>query len=219
MSAISQTNANKSNIAKWWTAELRDGVPIDHLFMKLDGRYNFMFTAKAKTPDALQLLRKEWLDGFCEKSVTGKQVFDALEVCRARHPKYPPNIQEFLECIDSSSDPQTAHAEAVEQMHRRETGDDVWSHPAVYWAAVKIGAFDLNNLAWEQIKNRWTHALDEMRRRENLEPVPPRLVSLPAPGRLSVPDEVAKKRMHDIMQNLTAKMSMGNGGVDMLKTD
>lgn len=219
MSVISQTNANNSKVQNWWTAELRDGVPIDHLFKKLDSLYRGNFTGKITNVETLDEWRLSWAQHLTAKGVTGNAAAMAIDICLDRHPSHPPTCGEFVACARQFRDPQTAHAEAIEQMHKRESGEDIWSHPAVYWAAVKIGAFDLNNIAWSEIKNRWTAALDEMRRRENLEPVPPRRVALPAPGRLSVPDDVAKKRMHTIMQNLTSKMSMGNGGVDMLKTD
>lgn len=214
MSATLQTN-----VKNWWLTERHDGTPIDRLFSRLDSLYAGKLTHTLKTPEAAEQWRNSWAYTLAVEGITGNEVSNALAVCVKRHPSFLPTCGEFILCMRRNNDPQTAHTEAIEQMHKRESGEDVWSHPAVYWAAVKIGAFDLNNLAWEQIKNRWTHALDEMRRRENIEPVPPRRVALPAPGRLSVPDDVAKKRMHDIMQNLTTKMSMGNGGVDMLKTD
>jgi hypothetical protein len=217
MKLISQDNNN------WWlqikSDHGQDITPIAKLFLKLNVRYPGQLLRHFGSEDAINSAMVSWADDFKRAGITGEEAKRGLDVAATRHPSFLINSGEFILCARPAIDHRTAHAEAIEQMHKRETGDDVWSHPAVYWAAVKIGAFDLNNLAWEQIKNRWTHALDEMRRRENLEPVPPRLVSLPAPGRLSVPDEVAKKRMHDIMQNLTAKMSMGNGGVDMLKTD
>lgn len=37
-------------------------------------------------------------------------------------------------------------------MARREQGQDVWSHPAIFWAAVTIGAFDLRNMAFKAIE-------------------------------------------------------------------
>lgn len=217
MKLISQDNNN------WWlqikSDHGQDITPIAKLFLKLNARYPGQLLRYFGSDEAINSAMVSWADDLKSEGITGEEAKRGLDVAAKRHPSFLITSGEFILCARPAIDYRAEHTEAIEQMHRRETGEDVWSHPAVYWAAVKIGAFDLNNLAWSEIKNRWTHALDEMRRRENIEPVPPRMVALPAPGRLSVPDAVAKKRMHDIMQNLTFKMSMGNGGVDMLKTD
>jgi hypothetical protein len=102
-------------------------------------------------------------------------------------------------------DYERAFAEAVEQMRRRETGDDVWSAPAIYWAAVTLWS-ELQSHPYASIKGRWHAALDEavegVRSGRLPSDIPRRVDALPAPGRCSVPPEVARGRIAEIMKKL-----------------
>jgi len=108
-------------------------------------------------------------------------------------------------------DYERAFLEAVEQMRKRETGDDRWSTPAIYWAAVKLGS-DLSAYPYQSIKGRWQAALDEaieaIRTGKLPAEVPKRREALPAPGQCIVPPEVAKQRIAAIRDMLTRKMTM-----------
>lgn len=59
-------------------------------------------------------------------------------------------------------DPYTAYLEAIDGVIARERGETgKWSHPAIYWASVRIGAFDLKSKSYSQLKRRWMTALAE----------------------------------------------------------
>jgi len=100
-------------------------------------------------------------------------------------------------------DYERAFLEAVEQMHRRKAGNDRWSNPAVYWAAVDIGS-DLMSRSYPEIKSRWQAAVDRavdgVRSGELPAVIPPRYDALPAPGRQTTPQVAA--------QHLTAIKAM-----------
>ncbi|MBK8113485.1 MAG: hypothetical protein IPK44_02565 [Candidatus Accumulibacter sp.] len=46
-------------------------------------------------------------------------------------------------------------------MARRESGSDRWSHPAIYWAAVKIGSYDLSRKSPKELDKEWRKAYSD----------------------------------------------------------
>jgi hypothetical protein len=59
---------------------------------------------------------------------------------------WPPSLPEFIKLCRPTIDPTVAYYEAVAGMQARERGEvGKWSHPAIFWAAVQISAFDLKN--------------------------------------------------------------------------
>ena len=129
--------------------------------------------------------------------------------CRDR--KFPPTLPEFRELCRPAIDYERAFIEAVEQMRRRERGEDAWSTPAVFWAAVKLGG-DLRANPYPAIKGRWQSALDDAMAgiRSGALPgeIPPRREALPPPGQTTVPPEVARQRIAAMRDSLARKMTM-----------
>jgi len=80
-------------------------------------------------------------------------------------------------------------------MRKRATSSDAWSHPAIYWAAVGIGAFDLRNATWHSIKHRWESAMKKELEKKDWLGIPPALDALPAPGKCSLSAEEREKRL------------------------
>ncbi len=107
--------------------------------------------------------------------------------------KFPPTLPEFLQLCRPAADHRVEWAEACEQMRIRlqGRGDDRWSRPEVYWAAVAIGAYDLNALAWEQIRARWEGAIACAKS----DPIPEYRAALPPPGRTTTTSEEGHKRL------------------------
>jgi hypothetical protein len=75
---------------------------------------------------------------------------------------------------------------------------DSWSRPEVYWAAVSIGQFDLNNLSWEQIKTRWANAIANAK----TDAIPEYRVQLPAPGKVVPTPEQIEKHVKEMSERL-----------------
>ncbi len=72
--------------------------------------------------------------------------------------------------------------EAIEQMARRESGRDQWSHPAIFWASVKVGAFDLSRMTARELEPRWRKEFGEQMALWQWPEIPVRREALPAPG-------------------------------------
>lgn len=123
-----------------------------------------------------------------------------LEWCKTQ--AWPPTLPEFMTACRPVLDAKAEWAEACDQMRIRleGRGEDRWTRPQVYWAAVAIGWYDLNATAWEQIRSRWTKALADAK----ADPIPEYRAALPAPGRHTVTREQAADRMAELKQTVEA---------------
>ena len=129
-----------------------------------------------------------------------------MKACRTRF-SWPPSFAEFMSACRQPMDFESAFCEAIEQLRQREYGNDKWSHPAIYWAAVSIGSFDMRNATWGGIRARWTAVLQAQLDRREWPEVPPPMVALPAPGKTSVSPEEAKRRIEQMKESLLKKMA------------
>lgn len=172
---------------------------IDRIFEKLLTRYGAKFSEQWRglDPDRLKNAWAEDLFGF-----TGDEIKRGLDACRFK--VWPPTLPEFMTMCRPPSDMRVEWEEAREQMRIRLEGKgaDRWSRPEVYWAAAKIGQFDLNAMSWEQIKPRWEKALAEAKR----DPVPSFCEALPAPGQQTTTREEATKRLGEITMQTGIKV-------------
>jgi hypothetical protein len=109
----------------------------------------------------------------------------------------PPTLPEFIKLCRPNLDPVMAFHEALEQGSKRDLGKagepDVWSHPAIYWAWVKIGSFAMMHQGYEVLRPRWVAALSECTEDPDLPPVPVKMAALPAPGKTQMPPERARE--------------------------
>lgn len=125
----------------------------------------------------------------------------ATGVAALRTRDWPPTLPEFLKLCRPPIDPDAGFAEAArEYLKRFDKGDDQWSRPEVFWAAQAIGYQDLRNLPYERLKGRWKAALEKAGR----EPVPVKLVALPAAGEVRANPAHVKA----VMDGLRRKMAM-----------
>lgn len=139
-------------------------------------------------------VKQAWAEELAGYSAS--EIKRGLDVCRTM--KFPPTLPEFLTACRPPSNPKTDWTEACEQMRIRLKGQggDTWSRPQVYWAAVSIGQFDLNQNTWEQIKTRWEKALADAKADE----IPEYRAALPAPGQGTTTREEAAQRLHEITE-------------------
>ena len=143
-------------------------------------------------PDRLQVVWAEELAGY-----TAAEIKRGLDGCKAL--KFAPTLPEFLLMCRPELDAATAHQEAVQGMDSRRRGDvGEWSHPAVYWAAVKVGQHDLLNMGWQAIKGRWEKALREQYAKGHWDEIPMPALSLPAPGKTLATKEEAAARLAEM---------------------
>lgn len=143
-------------------------------------------------------VKQAWAEELAD--YTADEIKRGLESCRTRI--WPPTLPEFLLMCRPVLDAKSEWAEACEQMRIRleGRGQDRWTRPQVYWAAVSIGAFDLNNASWDAISARWKAALANAK----ADPVPEYMAALPAPGKQVVTRDEAKDRMAEIRNAVSA---------------
>ncbi|USP46989.1 hypothetical protein [Alcaligenes faecalis] len=167
---------------------------IDRLFMRLSVMYGQQFAAQWASVNE-QAMKAAWaqdLAGF-----SGEEIAAGVEACKSR--RYVPNLPEFMMLCRPALDPVTAHAEAVLGMQDRKRGEiGEWSHPAVYWAAVKLGAHDLLTQSYSVIRARWEKELRESFAKGVWEPVPAPSLALPAPGADVTCNAEAQKKIEAI---------------------
>lgn len=119
---------------------------------------------------------------------------------------WPPTLPEFKKMCRPPVDTTAAYYEAVNGVQERERGNvGKWSHPAIFWASVQIGAFDLKNVSYSQIKDRWEKALQDEMEKGQWEAIPQPMIALPAPGKTASSREQASQMLQQL------------GASDMLK--
>lgn len=134
---------------------------------------------------------------------TPLEVQRGLAACMTRI--WPPTLPEFMLLCRPPIDHEAAFQEAVTQLHLRGEGSDNWSHPAIYWAAVAFGSWELRQASWDRAKTRWTRILDEQLRKGDLPPVPPRMDVLPAPGKATTSPEKVRELLNGLRLRMGVK--------------
>ena len=121
---------------------------------------------------------------------------------------WPPTLPQFIKLCRPPLDAQKAFVEALNGLVARDRGEvGVWSHPAIFWATTRIGAFDMKNSTYPQIMGRWQAALeDELAKKEWAE--------IPKPA-LQIPvEKVAKNVAEKYLAQLKSFSAESNDGVD-----
>lgn len=120
----------------------------------------------------------------------------------------PINLPEFLKLCRPEINPLNAYYEALEGSRRREQGEvGTWSHPAIFWASVRVSAFELKSQTYSQIRTRWESALAAELAKDQWEPIEAPKIAIPAPG-IKVSKEAASK----LLKNVKLKSSPGSDG-------
>lgn len=170
---------------------------IKRLFTRLATMYGNKFLDMWKGLD-LQAVKQAWAEDLY--GYTADELKRGLEWCKTQ--SWPPTLPEFMTACRPVLDVKSEWAEACQQMRIRleGRGEDRWTRPQVYWAAVSIGAFDLNNTSWDQISARWKAAIAAAK----TDPIPEYRAALPAPGKNTVTRVEAKDRMAELKNAVAA---------------
>ena len=150
---------------------------IERLFARFEAIYGARFADAWKSCD-LHNVKSVWAE--CLGGYSREELAAGVARCLTRD--WPPTLPEFLRLCRPPIDYEAALIEAVEQMGRRETGNDRWSHPAIYWAAVKIGSYDLSRKTLRDLEPEWRKALGDQLALGRWDDIPERVAALPAPG-------------------------------------
>jgi len=159
---------------------------LDHLFNRLDGLYPVRWRSAFPSETAIANWRAAWGEALVSERITPADVARGLAACQ-RHFEWPPSLAEFLGACRPQLNADAALYEAIEQMEARRRGADVWTHPAIYWAAARLGEHELLSASFSAMRPRFERALRELEHRADLPPVPPRTPALPAPLRRADP--------------------------------
>jgi hypothetical protein len=133
--------------------------PIDYLFERFKNMYMNKWTSQFSSPRDLSGWKEAWAEELSEQGITFTEVKNGLDYCKKNHQEWPPTFPQFLEACRPSIDFESAYNEALVQMAKRETGEDVWSHPAIFWAYRALGS-DIKGSTYALIKKRWEVALN-----------------------------------------------------------
>lgn len=160
-------------------------------------------------------LKQAWAEELA--GYTAAEVKRGLDLCKTKSPTFPPTMPDFLVMCRTVLTAEAAFYEAVAQIQKREEGKDVWTHKAIYWAASRIGAHDLKNNSWQQLKGRWTAIFDEVLSAGIWPEIPAPREALPAPGQASISKEEAEKRAKEILSRTGFVPKEEIGGKDWAK--
>ena len=136
---------------------------IEKLFDRMAALYGNKFADMWRGSD-VAMVKELWaqeLGKLTRDEVTkGAQALMTLE--------WPPTLPQFIKLCRPPLDAQKAFVEALNGLVARDRGEvGVWSHPAIFWATTRIGAFDMKNSTYPQIMGRWQAALeDELAKKE-----------------------------------------------------
>lgn len=126
----------------------------------------------------------------------------------------PPSLPEFLKACRPEVNPLTAYYEAVEGVRSRDQGEaGTWSHPAIFWASVRVSAFELKSQSYSAIRQRWEAALAAELAKNRWDEIPAPMVALPAPGKNGLSREGAAKMLQELKakSNAPPKGAQGDG--------
>lgn len=159
---------------------LTNAIPnswVEKLFERMAGLYGNKFLDMWGKTDLLQV-KAIWAQEL------GKLTKD--EIARGANSlinqDWCPTLPQFIKLCKPDIDSVAAYYEAINGVVTREHGEmGEWSHPAIFWASVRIGAFDLKNQSYSAIKNRWEKALSEEISKGQWPVIPAPQLSLSAP--------------------------------------
>ena len=173
---------------------------IERLFARMAAMYGNKFADMwgCVEPDTIKETWATDLAGF-----SNDELARGLIACRSRD--WPPTLPEFRKLCRPVPAYEAAFYEAVEQMRKRDAGEDVWTHPAVYWAAVGVGG-DLRSQSYSTIKSRWQQAMDrayaDVTTGARPGVVPSSRPAIPAPGHDTPTREFVRSKLDEMRRML-----------------
>lgn len=175
----------------------QDAMPknwIESLFEKMLFEYGKKFSDQwgGANPESLKL---HWAQRLADlKNDELRRGVSALQT-----KDWPPSLPEFRKMCKPSIDPTVAYYEALSGCQSREKGEmGEWSHPSIYWAAVKVGAFDLTHQTYSHMKARWEKALQDEQDKGEWVAIPQPMIALPEPGKSGLSPEKAEQMVKEL---------------------
>lgn len=168
---------------------------IDHLYNRLNGMYPSKWAQNFKDIQAIDDWKTSWAEAFAEEGLRPDDIAEGIRNCR-RMFDWPPSLTQFMNACRLNLVPETAFHEAVRGMIERNRGNrGEWSHPAIFWAAVRVTNYELMNSSYATLKGRWENALKNVLAVGRWDPIPDAMVALPAPDSSEADRAAARKTM------------------------
>lgn len=181
------TSQQRRSPESGWPADALPEAWISTLFEKMTTFYGSKFLDMWRGTD-MSLLRRMWAVELAQ--LTNAELKRGSSTLISR--QFPPTLPEFVALCRPKVNVDAALDEALAQMHRRAQGQqDTWSDPAFYWAAAKIGHWDMQQMSRDALLKRFASALDDVRRGP-IAPVPPVPMQLESPAGPTVDRETAE---------------------------
>ncbi|GGX11271.1 hypothetical protein GCM10007242_16700 [Pigmentiphaga litoralis] len=192
MTQIAQSTSSLSDWAR--PRPTLDGKSaLTHLFNRLDGSYPGKFRSAFTTSDSIDNWKATWEAAFIREGIQPQEVALALDRMKG---EWPPSLPEFLALCRPPVDPEQAFYVAVDGMQARQRGEiGNWPHPAIYWAAVRIGQHDMLASGYSGLKGRWSNALRDVMSKGKWADVPEPVLALAAPGQSPTSDAEARDQL------------------------
>lgn len=187
--------------------------PMEMLFAELHGMFGNQFIDKFRSghivdgkDTGIENTKAVWLEKIRANGLRMNDIKRGIAGCERS--VYAPSWSDFLARCRPAPDLDAAISEALVQLKARNDGKDVWSHPAIYWAAQKVGYHEMMNLQHDKLRPRFSAALDSVLSGP-IDPVPtvtppPRIAQPPV-----TPEKVAECK--EITSEFTHRV--GRGGV------
>lgn len=175
------TSSTPEPLPKEWIERIFDRM-LHSFGKKFVSQWEATFDAieSAEIGDGFARLKSLWAQELAGLTVQELQ----RGVAALQRLDWPPTLPEFMRLCRPRLDPLTAYYEAVNGVIAREHQQDfAWSHPAIFWATVAAGQFDLKTQTYAAMKSRWEAALEAELSKGQWAPIPPPMRSLPPPAK------------------------------------
>lgn len=172
---------------------------IDHLWNRLSGQYGDRWLRGFPDMQSIENWKQAWAEGFDEERLTPHDVAEGLRMCRRMSPDWTPTLGVFIRACRPDLEPEVAFHKAAAGMVARHNGEQGnWPHPAIFWAAVEVGAHDMQHCSYATMKARWERTFNEVLARGEWKPVPAIVKALPAPPVTAAGRAQAEEQMRKI---------------------
>jgi len=134
---------------------------IDRLYGRFASMYLHKWSSHFTSPQVVADWKKAWSNALIAEGITPRQALEGIERCRVEYPTWPPTEGQFVALCKPEVDYEDAFNYAVRELRKRRTGEDSWPIPAVYWAAMDFGQYELRQASYGQAAARWKRLLDK----------------------------------------------------------
>lgn len=138
-------------------------TPAEYVLARMRGIWGAKVNRDLSSAEAVRAWAREANAQITRSRLTVAQLDAGLDRARETLEWPPIEIPVLLRLCLDVPDFEAAFAEAQVGAYRRQQGEaTTWSHPAVYWAADRLGWYEVRNTGWAQIGRRWQATLLEV---------------------------------------------------------